>query len=283
MGCTSQRSASEPIDQILQSQMQPLPIQNEEISQKFSQASTVLKEIEVLRRCLIDKREILFLKTGSCVRKNPSLETSLLSFFWTLANVSDGNVLSYQLYFNEGEEPHFSISNADDKYKEIAVTIAEYIKALLGFENTFNDTKSQMENIVKDFNDNYTTYKSKLTAGYTEQDAMYQEIVSVYEKNTSLIKRIERIHLLEVISEKYETDLAFIKKIGDLIGDNDYIAKINEIGKISKQKKYAPLYETCFYNISPEDRSKESPNEAKEELESKVQIKSELLANKTFG
>ena len=283
MGCSSQRSALEPIDQIIQSQMLNLPIQNEDISQKFSQASVVLKEIEVLRRCLIDKREILFFKTGACVRKNPSLESALQSFFWTLANVSDGNVLSYQLYFNEGEEPHFSISNADDSYKEIAVNIADYIKALLEFENSFKETKTQMENIIKDFNENYTTYKSKLTEGLTEQDSTYHEIVSVYEKNTSLIKIIERIHLLEIINEIFETDLAYIKKIGDLIGDNDYIAKINEIGKNSKEKKYAPLYETCFYNISPEERFKESPNEAKEEYENKIKIKSELLANKTFG
>ena len=70
----------EPIDQIIQSQMIPLPNQFEELLTKFTEAETTLQSIEVFRRNLIDKREKVAYKTGSCVKKNPTLENSIESF-----------------------------------------------------------------------------------------------------------------------------------------------------------------------------------------------------------
>ena len=77
MGCSSSASSLEPIDQIIQSQMIPLPNQFEELLTKFTEAETTLQSIEVFRRNLIDKREKVAYKTGSCVKKNPTLENSI--------------------------------------------------------------------------------------------------------------------------------------------------------------------------------------------------------------
>ena len=67
--------------------MIPLPNQFEELLTKFTEAETTLQSIEVFRRNLIDKREKVAYKTGSCVKKNPTLENSIESFLWTLANL----------------------------------------------------------------------------------------------------------------------------------------------------------------------------------------------------
>lgn len=60
-----------------------------ELQTKFTEAETTLESIEVFRRNLIDKREKVAYKTGSCVKKNPTLQNSIESFLWTLANLSD--------------------------------------------------------------------------------------------------------------------------------------------------------------------------------------------------
>ena len=276
MGCTNERTSLEPIDLIIQSKMMALPVKNDELSQKFSEAETMLNEVEILRRTLIDKRETIFYKTGACCRKNPSLETSIQSLFWSLAMLSNGDIQRYQLYFNEGQEPYFSISNAPQEYLNIVSLIDEYIKALLGFQTTLPTTIKQMTEILNDFNTNYSQYKSKAVAGYNDTDSKYREILSVFDRNVMLIKTVERIKVLTIVNSIYETDITFIKKFGDLIGDSGYLNGINQIGAASKAKKYKELYDVCFYNINVGERWKESPEEAKKEMGEKVDIKLEM-------
>ena len=140
-----------------------------------------------------------------------------------------------------------------------------------------------MEQIIIDFNTNYKRYENRLLDGLSETDKKYKEYQSIYENNTGLLKKIEKIHLLDIIYNNYVTDTAFLDKLPSLLIDDDYIDRINEVGKNSKEKGYYPLYDTYFYNIRPEERLKEFPGEAKEEAENKVQLKTEILANKTFG
>ena len=283
MGCSSSASSLEPIDQIIQSQMIPLPNQFEELLTKFTEAETTLQSIEVFRRNLIDKREKVAYKTGSCVKKNPTLENSIESFLWTLANLSEGDVDSYEVTFNKDEDPYFSISNADDTFNDVALIINNYISSLYEIKNTLNETKGKMEQIIIDLNTNYKRYENRLLDGLSETDKKYKEYQSIYENNTGLLKKIEKIHLLDIIYNNYVTDTAFLDKLPSLLIDDDYIDRINEVGKNSKEKGYYPLYDTYFYNIRPEERWKEFPGEAKEEAENKVQLKTVILANKTFG
>ena len=91
-----------------------------------------------------------------------------------------------------------------------------------------------------------------------------------------LIKTVERIKVLTIVNSIYETDITFIKKFGDLIGDSGYLNGINQIGAASKAKKYKELYDVCFYNINEGERWKESPEEAKKEMGEKVDIKLEM-------
>lgn len=276
MGCTNGRSSLDPIDQIIQSKMMALPVKNDELSQKFSEAETMLNEVEILRRTLIDKREIIFYKTGACCRKKPTLETSIQSLFWTLSMLSNGDIQRYQLYFNEGQEPYFSISNAPQEYLDIVSLIDEYISALLGFQTTLPTTIKQMTEILNDFNANYSQYKSKAVTGYNETDSKYNEIILVFDRNVALIKAIERIKVLTILNSIYETDIAFIKKFGDLIGDSGYLNGINQIGSSSNAKKYKELYDVCFYNINQGERWKDLPEEAKKEMGEKIDIKLEI-------
>lgn len=213
MGCSSSVPSLEPIDQIIQSQMIPLPNKFEELQTKFTEAETTLESIEVFRRNLIDKREKVAYKTGSCVKKNPTLQNSIESFLWTLANLSDGDVDSYEVTFNKEEDPYFSISNTDDTFNDVALIINNYISSLYEIKKTLNEKRRKMEGIINDFNTNYKRYENKLLDGLSETDKKYKEFQLIFENNTGLIKKIEKIHLLDIVYNNYVTDTAFLEQL----------------------------------------------------------------------
>ena len=70
-----------------------------------------------------------------------------------------------------------------------------------------------MEQIIIDFNTNYKRYENRLLDGLSETDKKCKEYQSIYENNTGLLKKIERIHLLDIIYNNYVTDTAFLDKL----------------------------------------------------------------------
>lgn len=277
MGCTSLREKDfEPIDKVLDSKMFDLPKNYEELNNIFKEGREIIKELEKYRNILIDKREEIIFETGACTITSPTLETALKCFFWNLAKESSGNVLSYQLYFNEGQDPYFSISNGSQNDTKISELINDYIKEIFSFEPTIQNAKEKYEKFMKDFDENYEKYKKELSSENPEEDPSKSRIMVVFNHNASLLKFIQRNKIVEKLYSVFQEDLSFIKKIGDLLGDNAYIDQVNKVGCEGKKNNYKDQYQLSYQSAPENQRYMESPYESFAKFKDKVYFKKQM-------
>lgn len=259
MGCTNDRVISSNfIENPLVTSLDQM-LNNQQLNSKFKEAELLLKEMERIRSLTIDHKNGLLYLSGACCKLNPTFLTVIESQILLLATESKGNVYSKQLYFNEGEEPYFSIANSSDSNMKMASEINEYIKTALSFQSTFHKLKQSCEEILKDFNDNYVSYRNDIIKSQSSAEPTIAKSLSVLEKNVQLINQLKRDNCLIEVIKSLEQDLTDIKMIAELINDEAYIKKINSQG-IQSEKYNNNQFKIVYNSLEQQFRYGESPS-----------------------
>ena len=258
MGCSGASVISSPRETKLDNKMEN--VKNEELNKKFKEAELCLNELEIIRSSLVDKRDELIYNTGACCRKDPNLEKIIMSFLWILGVNSKGNFSKYQLYFNQGQDPYFSIVYKEDEEKKISEDINDYIKNLFDFEDSIKTNTEHYNNILSDFNNNEIKYRELVTGSDLQ----------IYQRNIVKIRKISQINLINIIKDIYSVDMDFIDKFPEEMGNDNFIKEINSIGLKSAENGYKDKYEIVFYNSNSEDRYMNSPKDGKNLYQNKI-------------
>ena len=230
-------------------------LKTSEINLKFMDTVNNLKTIEKIRNILINERNKLIYMTGNCSTINNTFQGILFSFLLILSTKSNGDIGKYQVYFNIGQQPFFSLTNCDKEDRQLAIEINEYIYNLLQLEEYFITEKNKYYNYYYDFKKNYNTYKSLLVQNSEELDN--------YQKNINILKYIGDNKILEELNNIYKIDDDYLNIFHCDLEDNDFINNINEIGKNNKNKELTTKYEISFFGVEPQLRFGTSPNDGK--------------------
>ena len=239
-----------------------LTLKTPEINTKFICTVNNLKSIEKIRDILINKRNKIIYITGNCSTINNTLQGILYSFLLFLSTKSDGDISTYQVYFNIGQEPFFSLSNCDENDKIISKEINDYIYSLLKIEEIILKEKNIYYNCYYDFIRNNNTYKSLLIQNNEE--------LNNYQENLNILKYIGENKILEELYNIFKIDDEYLSLFPCDLEDNNYINSINEVGKNMKNKGYKTIYDISFYGVEPKYRFGSSPNEGKILYEEKM-------------
>ena len=261
MGCTASNSLLtidlKPYEIPIKNDLTLLPTEFEDLNKKFNESKLYLKEFELIRNCLINIRTELIYYTGACVLNNPNLELIIRSFFWILSLKSKGNISRYQYYFNEGQDPYFSISTEnDEKLLNLSKKINEYISILIGLEITIEET-----------NKNYLKNVEECLELKNLNNSLSNENKNIIENNMKKILYVKENNLYEYLLNIFNIDYEFLNKLGNLLYDDNYIKKINEIGINSTLLKFDDIQDFIYKMADENERfgnnSKEGKNKYK--------------------
>ena len=259
MGCSSPNVFTtnlEPYETPIKYNLTLLPVEYDELNKLFKEAKSCLKEFELIRNSLINIRTELIYYTGACVLNDPNLELIIRSFLWILSLKSKGNISRYQYYFNEGQDPYFSISvENDEKLLNLSKKINEYISVLIGLEITIEETnKKYLKNV-----DECLQLKNN--------SSMSNDNQKIIENNIKKILFVKDNNLYEYLYNIFKIDYEFLNKLGNLLLDDNYINKINEIGINSTLLKFNDIQDFIFKMANENERfgkdSKEGKNKYK--------------------
>jgi hypothetical protein len=260
MGCSSSSNLLtldlKPYEIPIKNDLILLPSEFEEYNKIFNESKLYLKEFELIRNCLVILRTELIYYTGACVLNDPNLELIIRSFLWILSLKSKGNISRYQYYFNEGQDPYFSISTEnDEKLLNLSKKINEYISVLIGLEITIEETnKKYLKNV-----DECLQLKNNTSMSNDNQ--------KIIENNIKKILFVKDNNLYEYLYNIFKIDYEFLNKLGNLLYDDNYISKINEIGINSTLLKFNDIQDFIFKMANESERfgkdSKEGKNKYK--------------------
>ena len=260
MGCSSSSSLFtldlKPYEIPIKNDLVLLSSEFEEYNKIFNESKLYLKEFELIRNCLIVLRTELIYYSGACVLNDPNFELIIRSFFWILSLKSKGDISRYQYYFNEGQDPYFSISvENDEKLLILSKKINEYISVLIGLEMTFEETnKNYLKNV-----DECLELKNN--------PSMSKENNNIIENNIKKILFVKENNLYDYLYNIFKIDYEFLNKLGKLLYDDNYIKKINEIGTNSTLLKFNDIQDFIFKMANENERfgkdSKEGKNKYK--------------------
>ena len=264
MGCSSGTSSlnESKID------ITKIQLSNEELNKKFKEAKLCLHEIDLIKKYLINIRVELIYETGACCIKEPNLENIITSFFWYLAYKSKGNISQYQIYFNQGEEPFFSVSTKENDILNISKKINDYLKYLYSYQNNIDNIKNEFEKIYSDFINNWDKY--------IESIGIKESLNFVLK--FSVVEQVQNEEIFKIIDNLYSKDLTFFEKLPELTKDDSYYKQINEIGGNSVVNLHKNVYEIVYNNTSKEKRYLNKPIDGRNEYNNKkIMIKKGLM------
>lgn len=260
MGCSESRVLLLQIEEPLVTKVEN--IKDQAINQKFKDAITVLKELEALRKFVVEEKDSLILSSGACCKIDPTLITIIESLLWTASKENKGEI-SNQVTYNEGQYPYFTLGQGcSDSSKKIAKEINEYIKKCLEYEKTYQSLLRRCEAIIRDFRHNQAKYRSSFKGDSAAAEA------EIYDRNVVVVQQMTKGNTLYLIIDKLEVDLNNIKIIQSLLANTNFMNEVNSIGK--KSQSYSNQYEIIYYNINSNLRYKASPIVGEEDFIRKI-------------
>ena len=266
MGCSSPNVFTtnlEPYETPIKYNLTLLPVEYDELNKLFKEAKLCLKEFELIRNSLINIRTELIYYTGACCLNNPNLELIIRSFLWIISMKTKGDIAKYQIYFNEGQEPYFSISVENDaKLLNLSKRINEYISILFGLEATIDNINNDYLKIYDDFNINKENYKNSI---------MSNENKIIFDNNIKQIFFIKNNNIYDVLIQIYEIDSKFLTKFGNLLYDDNYIKQINDIGINSSLHTFKNIQDFIFEMAEENERFGLSAKDGKDKYNILIQ------------
>lgn len=243
-------------------------IEDQTIDKKFQEAEKSLKELETLRKFVVEEKDALVLLSGACCKIDPTIISIIESLLWTISKENKGDI-SNQITYNEEQYPYFSIGeNNSDCSKKISKEINEYIKKALDYELTFVKLKEKCEEIIRHFRNNQAKYRNSLLKA--EKDVA----VEAFDRNINLVQQMTKGNTLYLIIDKLDVDLNNIKIIQSLLANNNFMKEVNSIGK--KSQNFNNQYEITYYNINTNQRYKTAPSEGEIDYKTKIDKRKEV-------
>lgn len=239
-----------------------------EVNLKFEEFQPLLERIENIRNFLINERDLLIFKSGNCCSTHPCFSGILFSFLIFLSSESNGDIQKYQIYFNTGQPPYFSISNAKEKSDSqiLSEEINKYIEKLIETKCELSKIKTEYRKATSDLSLNYNMYKSLLNNSDIEE-------MNKFDENCKIIRKIAGTQLLEKLEGICNEDYNYLDKFPDDLENKEFMNKVKEIGKNNFDNGYSSQYEITFFGLDEGNRYGFSPKDGKYFYEDKLKAR----------
>lgn len=230
MGCSGSKTSD---DGLLYTQtdydMTDPGIAFDKLGELFKDASTSIKELEELRKIIIDNRDELVIVTGASSFIDPTIENCLKCLLWLISFDNEGNISEAGIECDtEGKKISLTGNKTSSQTQTALTEYQKYLNSLT--EN--NQKLSQISEKLIELKDKFTNgneleneYVSKLKESGTDQVSKY---LSQFRKNVDKLKRA----CITSNKLKDEVKLAFdtFNDIPALISDKTRRNKIDKIG-----------------------------------------------------
>jgi len=259
MGCNNCKGNDEKgVHKHLVSDMWVLNIDS--IDDFFQGMSPIIKDLETIREAVIDKRDALYLSTGACCHKTPTLMICLKGFFYKIAAAKKGDILKGLDIEITLDEPYFKLGDSipSSSKKDIDELIA-YVKGFINLPKTLEDMGEKLKEMVEKVEKSVDDFVSQITKAAEGDPFGLPKLLRHFEQNCVRVK--DAACLFEPLVKELAGTVSQFKTITTLLKDAEEIAKFGEIGKNADKNKWTKPEEIFYHTCPEEERYGKSPED----------------------
>lgn len=211
-------------------QIESMSSTNKELNSIFQRASGIMENFENIREKIVDNLDILIYKSAACVYQSPSIVHCVNNIWYKISADLKGKIEDVNLkYIEDSPFMTMDLSKCNSETIKLVELLYDYINTLRRIKTTLKQMENSLAELIYLLNENK----------FPESNQICEFNKNKIEQAIKMFPELHNYYNQTLQKYRYEIYLFIMKK-------EEYIYKINLIGKEAYSLGYSDIYQIAF-------------------------------------